>query len=110
MRWGRRPGPWLALACLACACEEVPTLTFDARDVGPDVEDGASSGLDASTDGGCGGLAPPQGAYICCGAVVCLGLCSGQCDVCASKCASPDQICCAKTNNVVCLAAGSICH
>jgi hypothetical protein len=111
MRPGRRPSPWLVLACLACACEEVPTLTFDQRDAGPDVEDGAASGPDAGTDGGCGGLAPPQAAYVCCGAVVCQGLCNAtQCDACTSKCTSPGQICCAKNNNVVCLPAGSICH
>jgi hypothetical protein len=111
MRPGRRPSPWLVLACLACACacEEVPTLTFDERDATPDVDDGAARAPDSSTDGGCGGLAPPQAPYVCCGSVVCQGLCNGQCDACASKCSAPGQICCAKNNNVVCFAAGSIC-
>jgi len=106
--------PWLALVCgLACACGDVPTLTFPSRDAGPDGSEAAAPNADAGGDaaaGGCPGANPPPGAYICCGAIACEGLCSGQCDLCASKCTSPGQICCAKNNNVLCVAAGSICH
>ena len=103
--------PWIVAASLAGGCEDVPTLTFtenDARStVAPDVEEAAPPSGDA---GGCPGANPPPAPFVCCGSVACQGLCSGQCDTCASKCHSPGEVCCAKNNNVLCIAAGSICH
>jgi hypothetical protein len=99
---------------LVGACEGVPKLTFAeedaAADVATDAQDAAADAADANDDGGCPGSNPPLAPFVCCGAVACLGLCTGQCDACASKCTSPGQVCCAKTNNVLCMAPGSICH
>jgi hypothetical protein len=104
------PVPWLLVASLVGACEGVPTLTFEEGDAAADVaSDAQDAAADASDDGGCPGSNPPSAPFVCCGAVACEGLCTGQCDLCASKCTSP-QVCCAKTNNVVCIGAGSICH
>jgi hypothetical protein len=107
----RAPSFGLALAALAawlaCACEAVPTLTFAERDAAPDVED-ASDDTDGASDGGCTGDSAPQAAFVCCGAVMCQGPCSGQCGMCTGKCKA-GQVCCAKSNNVVCFAAGTIC-
>jgi hypothetical protein len=106
---------WPMAASLVFACEGVPRLTFEEGDAAADAQDGGPSAGDAAdgadaNDGGCPGSDPPPAPFVCCGAVACLGLCTGQCDACASKCTLPGQVCCAKTNNVVCIAAGSICH
>ncbi len=110
------PGALVAFAC-ACACEAVPTLTFERADAMTDAAadatdaDGAPGpASDADVDGGCPGPDPPQAAFVCCGPVACEGQCAGQCDACTTKCTAPGDICCAKTNNVLCLPAGSICH
>ena len=110
---------WPMVALVIGACEGVPRLTFAegdaAADVATDADDGAPSAADgapaadANDAGGCPGSDPPA-PFVCCGDVACQGLCTGQCDACASKCILPGQVCCAKTNNVVCLAAGSVCH
>lgn len=99
------------LAALACACEEVPTLAFPQGDATPDSAPDADGGaLAENEDGGCPGSNPPTAPFVCCGPIVCEGQCGGQCDTCMNKCTSPGELCCAKTNNVVCLSAGSICH
>ncbi len=106
---GARLAPTRALALalgLATGCEAVPVLTFEV-DAGPG-DDAAAAPEDAGADAGCP-ESPPSGASVCCGPVACDGLCASQCAACAAKC-TPDQLCCAKTNNVVCMAAGSICH
>jgi hypothetical protein len=95
-----------ALSALVCACEGVPTLTFPSPDA---AEDGALAPTDASVEGGC----PPPASgnpFVCCGTVTCEGQCMGQCVPCMNKCTSPGEFCCAKTNNVMCLSAGSICR
>jgi hypothetical protein len=94
----------LAVAGLLFSCEAVPELTFAVRDAEVD----ADAGADAEA-GTCGGPSPPAAPYVCCGPNVCQGPCDDECDLCMSKCA-PDQVCCAKNNNVVCTAAGMICH
>jgi hypothetical protein len=125
----------MAVVCSAAnsACEGVPTLTFaqadaaqnsvaDAAEVNRDAPDAVSDVLDAgavdappvesgdsSAADGCPGPNPPLAAYVCCGAVVCEGLCTGRCDACA-KCTSPGTFCCAKNNSIQCLSAGMICH
>jgi hypothetical protein len=104
-----------AISALACACEEVPTLTFAQEDAAldgpPDAADaGSPPASDADVDGGCPGSTPPSSPFICCGPVACEGQCTGQCDACMTKCTTPGDVCCAKANNVVCLSAGSICH
>jgi hypothetical protein len=114
-RIARAPSFGLALlalaALLACAwaCEAVPTLTFEEKDATPDVED-ASDDADGANDRECTGDGAPQAAFVCCGAVMCQGLCTGQCDACTSKCMA-GQVCCPKSNiNVVCFAPGTICR
>ncbi len=101
-----------ALGMLACACEGVPTLTFAQADANADAAvDAADAGpppdIDSDVEGGCD-ASDAQGPFLCCGAVVCEGQCTGQCDVCLSRCAS-GEVCCAKNNNVVCRSAGLIC-
>lgn len=103
----------LALLACACACEAVPALTFAERDAAPDVEDAsaspdASDDADSANDGGCMGASAPQAAFVCCGAVMCQGSCTGKCDACTSSCTG-GQVCCAHSNNVVCFAAGTVC-
>jgi hypothetical protein len=101
-----------ALTMVALAsCADVPTLTFLQADAAPDAseEAGEAGGADASP--GC--AAPDDAApapYVCCGSVACEGLCSGNCDLCATKCADPETFCCAKNNNVICLPLTSVCH
>jgi hypothetical protein len=102
---------WPMVASLVFACEGVPRLTFAEGDAAADVTtDDAAPSADANDDGGCPGSDPPPAPFVCCGAMACEGLCTGQCDACASKCTLPGQVCCAKNNNVVCIVAGSICH
>jgi hypothetical protein len=105
---------WSVLSALTCACEGVPTLVFAERDAASDVAEdaGDATGVpaDASDEGACPGANPPPAPFVCCGPVACQGLCNGQCDACMSKCTSPGEVCCAKTNNVVCLSAGTNCH
>jgi hypothetical protein len=110
----RALGPWFvglggpAMFAFACACEAVPTLTFAEGDAAtPDVED-ASDDADSANDRECTGDSAPQAAFVCCGAVMCQGPCTGQCGTCTTKCTG-GQVCCAKTNNVVCFAAGTVC-
>jgi hypothetical protein len=54
------------------------------------------------------GASAPQAAFVCCGAVMCQGSCTGKCDACTSSCTG-GQVCCAHSNNVVCFAAGTVC-
>jgi hypothetical protein len=88
----------------------------DARGMqGMQGGDGSADGATAELDGGgdtgsmCSGAMAPPAPYVCCGAVFCQGQCGGQCDACSAKC-TPGQVCCAKTNNVVCLSPGGVCH
>ncbi len=102
-----------ALSAGVWGCEDVPTLTF-APDAAPDAildaaDAGAALPADATAEGGCPGVSPPQAAFVCCGPVMCEGQCAGQCNVCMSKCTSPGDFCCAQTNNVVCRPAGAVC-
>jgi hypothetical protein len=104
-----------ALSTLLCACEAVPTLTFEPPDGAPEAAGGAADGgsptqTDAGVEGGCPSPASTQTPFVCCGAITCEGLCAGQCDSCVNRCTVPGEFCCAKTNNVMCLPAGSICH
>ncbi|HTB73952.1 MAG TPA: hypothetical protein VK762_11945 [Polyangiaceae bacterium] len=94
-------------SALLCACEAVPTLTFAPPDA---AEDGSLAPTDAGVEGGCPTPASAQTPFVCCGTVTCEGQCAGQCVSCMNKCTSPGEFCCAKTNNVMCLSAGSICH
>ncbi len=99
------------LSAMTCACEGVPTLTFAQPDSAPEAAvDGALEPTDAGVEGGCPPPASAQTPYVCCGAVTCEGQCAGQCDSCMNKCTSPGEFCCAKTNNVMCLPAGSTCR
>ena len=103
----------LAMGPLACACEDVPTLTFPTADAAPDADPDAGDA--ASGDAGLvGSCSQPDDAapapYVCCGSIACEGQCSGHCDLCASKCTDPETFCCAKTNNVICLPVTSVCH
>lgn len=123
----------ISVSALVCACEGVPTLTFAQPDARPDAtddgllsasdgsvdgataaSDGSDDGLLAPTDAGVEGSCPPpasaQTPFVCCGTVTCEGQCAGQCVSCMNKCAAPGEFCCAKTNNVMCLSAGSICR
>ncbi len=113
-----------ALGVGLCACEAVPTLTFAQADAAPDVATDAvdaadaadadvtavDASVEASVEGGCPGVHPPSDPFVCCGSIVCEGLCAGQCGACMSKCTSPGEFCCAKTNNVQCLSSGTTCH
>jgi hypothetical protein len=95
------------------ACNSVPALTFEQADAGetdataPDgaAENGeAGEGGDASCPSGV-----PANATLCCGAVACDGVnCGEHCALCQS--CTPQQLCCAKENNVVCQAPSAICH
>lgn len=106
----------LTSALFALACEDVPSLTFAEADAASEAaqdaaaDAGAPAASDADIDGGCPGSSPPQAPFVCCGPVACEGQCTGQCGACMEKCVVPGEVCCAKTNNVVCLSAGSICH
>jgi hypothetical protein len=100
----------LTSVLFAQACEEVPTLTFAQADAPSEAAQDAAEAYDADIDGGCPGPNPPQAPFVCCGPVACEGVCTGQCGACMEKCMMPGDVCCAKTNNVVCLPAGSICH
>jgi hypothetical protein len=75
-----------------------------AQDATPDVA------VDASVEGGCPGANPPSNPFVCCGSVVCEGMCAGKCVMCINQCTAPGDFCCGKPNNVQCLSAGSICH
>jgi hypothetical protein len=103
-----------ALSLPASACEGVPTLTFlqtdAASESSQDAADGGPQSTDADVDGGCPGSSPPPAPFVCCGPVACEGNCAGQCDACMTKCTTPGDVCCAKTNNVVCSPPGTICH
>ncbi len=104
-----------ALCALACACEGVPTLTFaqpDAADDGAPAQGDSSvdGAIEPTSEGGCPFPASAQTPFVCCGTVTCEGQCAGQCVSCMNKCTSPGEFCCAKTNNVMCLSAGSTCH
>jgi hypothetical protein len=106
-------GAGLWVVAWACACDPVPTLAFESAEASLDAaNDVSESGGDGGTsDGaGCPGPTPPSDPYVCCGAVVCEGQCTGECDACVGKCTTPGEVCCGKTNNVTCMAAGSVCH
>ncbi len=98
-----------AAGALLCACEAVPTLTFPdaATDAAQDAADGGIADAESTcTQPNDAAPAP----YVCCGPIACEGQCSGNCDLCASKCTDPETFCCAKTNNVICLPLTSVCH
>jgi hypothetical protein len=109
----------IAGAALGLACEDVPSVTFDAPDgavdamagdgwVPPSDAPSSDAPIDGAADGGCPDQVP-SGAAVCCGAVPCNGNCAGMCAACEAACGSA-TVCCAHANNVVCRAPGAPCN
>jgi hypothetical protein len=93
----------LAMLAFLCACEAVPTLTFEEADAAADAPDAPSADALAGSDGGDAGcsLSAFANAQGCCNTVVCGGLyCQTSCTTCERQC-SPGQLCCTKLTGAV---------
>jgi hypothetical protein len=113
----------LAAVVAFVACASVPELTFvDVEGDAGTARDAASDASVSPTDGAIaleggevedGGVCPdavPSGALACCGAVACVGNCSGpSCDRCVAAACASDEICCGRPNAATCVPRGTAC-
>ena len=76
-----------------------------SSDTGASDAEVEASVIDASGCRDDGGGQPPPNATTCCGGVPCTGMgnnCALNCSRCMVTCIVPGQVCCAKTNTVMC--------